>query len=206
MLNMIPHYSLYAATLKESKRPCTYIAKWMCLVHDNIIPVNHTSFWNAHWIRTLPLNIAFPRLYALSGQKEATIAHSWNYDYQAWNLVWEDILMRLILKNGQICPLFFNHWPAPQQKTLGNGSLTSLAILLRNWSRLSLPLVATNNMPPFISIFREVASPRRSDSSCGKSVLVASTQRMSLKSPHGLHQPLIGVFYVVIMMSPLHTS
>lgn len=46
-----------------------------------------TSFWKDRWIGDKPLALAFPRIYSISSQKEATVGDLWN-GAEGWILNW----------------------------------------------------------------------------------------------------------------------
>jgi hypothetical protein len=73
-----------------------------------------TSFWKDKWIGDAPLKNLFPRLFAISNQKEASVADIWNSgeEHERWNLqwrrrffVWEENLLEdllLVINAAQI--------------------------------------------------------------------------------------------------------
>lgn len=55
-----------------------------------ILPIlsamGHPPLFEMTWVSHTPLKTTYPRTYAPSNQKEATLAQCWNLEYEAWDL------------------------------------------------------------------------------------------------------------------------
>lgn len=180
---------------KKSKGSWTYIAQMKDLMHDNIIHVigngENTSFWSGLWAGSTPFKIAFPRLFALSGQKEASIADCWNYAYQAWDLGLRQHLNEAEIDEWTIMSTILISPASPTGEDTWKWSLDKSC---QFYSKSITHHLASGgnvlNTLPYIEIFEKVPFPRRFGSSYGRSIMVVLIPPIfSLKRPHGLHRP-----------------
>lgn len=148
---------LQGHSFKQYKGPWTYIAKQATHIHENIDHVigngASSSFWIDKWIGETPLKTSFPRIYALSNKKDASIAQSWNLDYEAWDLGLSVILMTKRLMNGLFSlPSLFPRM-TPRWKRNGYGIWISPVTLPRNPHPSILHLVVMIKILSFTNIF-----------------------------------------------------
>lgn len=168
----------------------------LSLIRNNIAHVigngNSTFFWNETWVKDSPLNLAFPRLYALLRQKDATVAHCWNSVYEAWDLGLRRNLYDVEIQEWttlSTLPLAHrdntteDKWKWKLERT-GQFTTKSLALHFAfNGQR--------HNAPLYKNIWKGPIP---------KKILIFLSKRL-----HGLYLPWIGVSFVTVTMRLLCT-
>lgn len=97
-----------------------------------------------------PLKYAFPKLFALSDQKDASIAHCWNQSHEAWNLGVRRNLNEFEISEWSVLSTYYWTLITLPEITHGDGSWTNLGIFLPNRSLITLPLPSPFRKPSYL--------------------------------------------------------
>lgn len=114
-----------------------------------------TKFWYGRWRGELPLRDKFPRLFAMSNQKEATVAEiwvsngverEWRFSWRRRFFVWEEELLNNLLAvlEGHVWVDEHDHWvwKLKEERVFTVWSmykkLETMLILENNWGREEL--------------------------------------------------------------------